>query len=200
MSPPSIPCYDAPSSYPPHNSCVTPTSSKSQCTCCRSPYRSPLSASAALWHFSLSPIERGKKSLDVDEFSAGAHLRGWGLASPLCSAGWCGATRRCCMTQSPSLTVAVSRPAGHGAIPARLASSDHTLRSARGSDAARRTNGVFQWRPPPRCQSLTTELRHINTAHIKCALEFVLSCTSVYFSEMTKSYRLSIRLSFRRDE
>ena len=136
----------------------------------------------------------------MDEFSAGAHLRGWGLASPLCSAGWCGATRRCCMTQSPSLTVAVSRPAGHGAIPARLASSDHTLRSARRSDAARRTNGVFQWRPPPRCQSLTTELRHINTAHIKCALEFVLSCTSVYFSEMTKSYRLSIRLLFRRDE
>ena len=79
------------------------------------------------------------------------------------------------MTQSPSLTVAVSRPGGHGAIPARLAAADHPLRSARGSEAARRTNGVFQWRPPPRCcQSLTTELLHINTAHIKCALQFVL--------------------------
>ena len=59
------------------------------------------------------------------------------------------------MTQSPSLTVAVSRPGGHGAIPARLAAADHTLRSARGSEAARRTNGVFQWRPPPRCQNPT---------------------------------------------
>ena len=85
------------------------------------------------------------------------------------------------MTQSPSLTVAVSRPGGHGAIPARLAAADHTLRSARGSEAARRTNGVFQWRPPPRCQSLTTELLHINTAHIKCALQFVLLAPSYPF-------------------
>mgnify|MGYP007048651044 CR=1 FL=1 len=59
---------------------------------------------------------------------------------------------------------------GHGAIPARLAPADHQLRRTSRPADARRTNGVFQWRPPPRCQSPTTAAHLEHTLHRICRL------------------------------